>query len=100
MTRKSLCVIKFSFSAHARDHASGYNNEFSLPRADGLEIFQNKAHNSNEGRPMCVWQFQSLSTPNLLVLGVQRHLVTWSTSLKMLHVFASFCVGYLYILIE
>ena len=48
MTRKSVCVLPNpKFSVHAREHASGYRNEFSVPRARGLEFFQNNALISN-----------------------------------------------------
>ena len=80
------------FSAHAREHAPGYKNAFSVPRARGLEFFQNNSHKSNLGRSsdecMAIAMFKPaaqrqklalymiFSTRKLLVLGVQRHLVT------------------------
>ena len=78
------------FSAHAREHAPGYKNAFPVPRARGLEIFQNNSHKSNLGRSsdecMAIAMFKPaaerqklaliFSTRKLLVLGVQRHLVT------------------------
>ena len=38
------------FSAHAREHVPGYKTAFPLPRARGLEIFQNNSYDSNFGR--------------------------------------------------
>ena len=34
------------FSAHAREHASGFRDAFTVPRARGIEIYLNNAHNS------------------------------------------------------
>ena len=33
-----------------QEHASGYKTVFPVPRARGLEIFQNNSHDSNLGR--------------------------------------------------
>ena len=96
MTRKSLHVIKSDFSAHAREHAPGYKTVFPVPRARGLDIFQNNSRDSNLGQspdecmaiPMLISTAQRqklaliFSCQKCLFSGVQRHLVTWSTSMQ------------------
>ena len=51
MTRKSLHVIKSVILVRMLcAHAPGYKTAFSVPRAGGLEIFQNNSHDSNLGQ--------------------------------------------------
>ena len=45
-----MCYQICDFSAHAREHAPGYKNAFSVPRLPGLEFFLNNSHISNLGR--------------------------------------------------
>ena len=93
MTRKSLCVIKSEILVRMQ----GYKNAFFVPCACGLKTFQNNSHNLNLGRSSNECMAISMlppttqrkkvalifSTRKMLVLGVQRHLVTRLTSLQM-----------------
>ena len=53
---------------HAREHAPGYKTAFPVPRAHGLDFFQNNSHDSNLGQS----PDECMAIP-MLKPTVQRH---------------------------